>query len=131
MNTGIVMLGSNTNPEENLSLAKNKIMNSYQIIDQSQLMETKAIGKKYNSNFLNQAIKILSDDNAKETILRFKEIEEELGRTEENKKQGIVPVDIDLIFWNDYQLHEDYNQYPFVRKCIDEIKDKLSITEST
>jgi len=27
-----------------------------------------------------------------------------------------------LIFWNDNLMRNDYNRFPFVKKCVDEIK---------
>lgn len=122
MNTALLMLGSNANAELNIELAKDKISEYYEIVAVSSRITTQAFGKQYKSGFCNEAIKILSDETAEETKATFKLIETELGRTDLSKKDGIIPIDIDLISWNGSVMHKDYDRFDFVRKCIDEIK---------
>ena len=123
MNTAIVMLGANVNQEENLTKAKNRLNDFFEILDESTILITQPIGKKYKTEFHNQAIKILSDDTAKETVKHFKHIENEMGRSPQTNQRGEVPIDIDLIFWNGVQKRSDYDKYPFVKQCVDEIKN--------
>ena len=127
MNTAVVMLGTNINQDENLILAQEKLRDFFEILDESTILVTKPIGKKYINDFHNQAVKILSDDSAKEITSHFKHIENEMGRSSETSKQGIVPIDIDLILWNGVQKRNDYDKYAFVKKCVDEIKDKVEL----
>ena len=47
-----------------------------------------------------------------------------MGRTPESKKLGLIPIDIDLIFWNGEQKRIDYDKYDFVKTCIDELLEK-------
>ncbi len=122
MNTAIVMIGSNLD-QENLTKARERISEFYEIIDQSVILKTKPIGKKYTTDFYNQAIKLLSDDTAKETAHHFKHIENEMGRTAQSNQRGEVPIDIDLIFWNGEKKRSDYDRFDFVRQCVDEIKN--------
>lgn len=126
MNEGIIMLGSNFNAEENITKAKEKINDKYEIIDESTVLVTLPRGKKYKNHFLNQAIKILSDEYYEDSEVFFKQIEKELGRTPEGKAAGIIPIDIDFVFWNDTAMRNDYEKWDFVRICIDQIKDKPS-----
>ncbi len=121
MNTAIVMLGSNTNAEQNIDLAKEKISEFYEIISVSSPLITKPHGKHYLSDFRNEAVKLLSDETAEETKATFKQIEIDMGRTPENKKQGNMPIDIDLIYWNETIVNNDYERFDFVRKCTNEI----------
>lgn len=129
MNEGIIMLGSNYHPEENIVKAKDRINDHYEIIDESAVLITLPRGKKYKNHFLNQAIKILSDEKAEDSIRFFKQIETELGRTPEGKAQGIIPIDIDFVFWNETAMRNDYEKWDFVRICIDQIKDKPSTSK--
>jgi 2-amino-4-hydroxy-6-hydroxymethyldihydropteridine diphosphokinase len=126
MNEGIIMLGSNVDAEENIRIAKEKINDKYEIIVESVALITMPRNKKYKNYFLNQAIKILSDEYYADTVHFFKQIEKELGRTEEGKKEGLIPIDIDFVFWNDTAMRNDYDKWDFVRTCIDQIKDKPS-----
>lgn len=126
MNEGIIMLGSNNNAEENITMAKEKINDKYEIIDESTVLVTLPRGKRYKNHFLNQAIKILSDEYLEDSVSFFKQIEKELGKTQEGKEQGIIPIDIDFVFWNDNSVRDDYEKWDFVRICIDQIKNKPS-----
>ena len=128
MNEGIIILGSNYNQEENLLKAKEKINDKYEIIDESNILITLPRKSSYKSHFLNQAIKILSDEYYHDSVRFFKQIEQELGRTPEGKSKGIIPIDIDFVFWNDEAMRDDYEKWDFVRICIDQIKDKPSVS---
>ena len=122
MNTAIIMLGSNVNAEVNIELAKEKLSQEFDIEKESSCITSKPFGSHYVSDFCNKAIKLLSAETKEETIYMFKSIEAEMGRTLQSKAAGIIPIDIDLIFWNDHQVHPDYDRFDFVKKSIDEIK---------
>jgi 2-amino-4-hydroxy-6-hydroxymethyldihydropteridine diphosphokinase len=122
MNTAIIMLGSNVNAEANIELAKEKLSSQFEIEKESSCITSKPFGNHYISDFCNKAIKLLSDETKDETIFSFKNIEIEMGRTSKSKDSGIIPIDIDLIFWNNNQVHSDYDRFDFVKKSIDEIK---------
>lgn len=123
MNTAIVMMGSNSQPKENLALAKEKINERYEITIASSVLVTTPRGAKYKDMFHNQALVVLSDEDLANTIMFFKHLEKELGRTPESKNQGIVCIDIDVIFWNDRQIRGDYDNFDFVKTCVNEIYD--------
>ncbi|HLP06452.1 MAG TPA: 2-amino-4-hydroxy-6-hydroxymethyldihydropteridine diphosphokinase [Paludibacter sp.] len=122
MNTALIMLGSNINPVENIETAMEKLTEHFEIVSISSVEITQPVGAYYKNTFHNQALKILSVETADETKAIFKQIEIEMGRTPESKKNGDIPIDIDLIFWNKTLLHRDYERYDFVRRCVDEIR---------
>jgi len=122
MNTAIIMLGSNSNADINLELAKDLLSSYFDVVKESSTTTSKPFGKNYHADFWNKALKILSVETKEETIYIFKNIEAEMGRTADSKKSGIIPIDIDLVFWNDNQVHFDYDRFDFVRKCINEIR---------
>ena len=128
MNEGIIMIGSNVNPEENIRIAKEKINDKYEIVAESRVLVTLPRGSKYKHHFMNQAIKILSDEYYADTVKFFKQIEKEMGRTEDGKENGLIPIDIDFVFWNATAMRNDYERWDFVRTCIDQIKlDRKSV----
>ncbi len=125
MNTAIVMLGSNFQQELNLEKAKELLSEFFEITDHSKVLQTKAVGKKGNSNdYLNQAVVLFSADSAKETQRHFKHIEDLLGRSPLTSMMGDVPIDIDLIFWNGQQKRNDYDRFDFVKECVDELLNR-------
>ena len=122
MNTAIVMLGSNFNPEHNLEIAKDKLSEYFELVSQSTCIINKPVGKKYKYDFHNESVKLLSVDTAEETKAILKQIEKDLGRTPESKQLGEIPIDIDLTYWNETLVDDDYNKFDFVKTCVDEIK---------
>ena len=122
MNTAIVLLGSNVDANENIDAAKERLSEYFEIDLCSSRIGSEPIGENYVTPFLNEAVKLYSDETAEETIAIFKQIETEMGRTPESKITGLVPIDIDLIFWNDNLMRNDYNRFSFVKRCVDEIK---------
>ena len=116
----VIMLGSNTDISMLLS-AKSMLEDWFDVIAVSEIRKTTAIGEHYQSPFYNQAIRIKTEYDREETIRIFKKTEKKLGRTAESKKEGIVPIDIDLIVWNGEICHDDYYRFDFVKKCVDEI----------
>ena len=119
-NEAVIMLGSNTDISLLLS-AKSMLEDWFDVIAVSEIRKTTAIGEHYQSPFYNQAIRIKTEYDREETIRIFKKTEKKLGRTAESKKEGIVPIDIDLIVWNGEICHDDYYRFDFVKKCVDEI----------
>ena len=119
-NNAVIMLGSNTDMNMLLS-AISMLEDWFDVIAVSEIRKTTAIGEQYQSPFYNQAIRIKSEYDHEETLRIFKKTEKKLGRTAESKKEGIVPIDIDLIVWNGEICHDDYYRFDFVKKCVDEI----------
>jgi len=99
-----------------------KLIECFEITDRSLQVNTEAVGTQFSQSFNNVALKISSTKALDETISIFKQIELEMGRKTDSKLTGIIPMDIDLIFWNEVQVHEDYNRFEYVKTCVNEIK---------
>ena len=121
MNTAIIMLGSNTDVTKNMELTLNKLVECFEITNKSLQVNTEPVGHQFSANFNNVALKLLSKDTIEETIATFKQIEQEIGRKPDSKLTGIIPIDIDLIFWNNALVHNDYIRFEYVRECVNEI----------
>jgi len=122
MNTAIIMLGSNTDVTKNIELTLNKLVECFEITNKSLQVNTEPVGSQFSASFQNVALKLLSKDTVEETIATFKQIEQEMGRKPDSKLTGIIPIDIDLIFWNNALVHDDYIRFEYVRECVNEIK---------
>lgn len=57
-------------------------------------------------------------------IRHFKQIERALGRVPENKHQGIIPMDIDLLQWNSELLKPDDMQRGYIKEGIRQLSDR-------
>jgi 2-amino-4-hydroxy-6-hydroxymethyldihydropteridine diphosphokinase len=122
MNTAMIMLGSNTNPLINIEIAVSKLVIYFEIISESLPVITEPYGDQFSFDFHNVAIKLRTNNTQEATTAIFKRIEIEMGRKPDSKLTGLIPMDIDLIFWNDNLVHKDYTRYEYVRNCINEIK---------
>jgi len=122
MNTAIIMLGSNTNAKRNMEHTFRKLLGFFEIINKSVQVDTEPVGADSVPDFNNIALKISTNKPREETVAIFKQIEREAGRRADSKLTGIIPIDIDLIFWNDVQVHDDYNRFEYVQNCVNEIK---------
>ncbi len=122
MNTALLMLGSNHVAFENITEALKNLEKNFELGSRSSTIISQPEGKQYANEFMNLALKISTDKTKVETIIILKQIEKALGRTPESKITGQIPIDIDLISWNNIIEHLDYNRFQFVRDCIDEIK---------
>jgi len=102
----IVSLGSNFNPEENIQCAAEKLRILFESICFSESVYTNPIGNYPEDRpFLNQVAIAYTDVETPEEIKKqLKEIEYSLGRNENSKLTGLIPVDIDLLQWNEEVL---------------------------
>jgi 2-amino-4-hydroxy-6-hydroxymethyldihydropteridine diphosphokinase len=96
--------------EENFEMAK-KLISQYcgPIIKSSLLYETAAWGKTDQPPFLNQALEIETELNAKQLMRRILKIEKMMGR-ERKEKYGPRTIDIDILLFNEEQY-----DYPFLK----------------
>lgn len=81
------------------------------LLNVSSVYETLPFGKINQDNFYNAAIEILTLLNPFQLLQRLKEIEAEVGRTE-NEKWGPREIDLDIIFYDDVVLNEPEFELP-------------------
>lgn len=87
-----------------------KLMNNIVV---SHIYETPALNGVDNS-YLNAVVMGYVCQDYDELRLRLKQYEKECGRTPESKNKGVIPIDIDIVIWNDEILKkQDFNQSYF------------------
>ncbi len=116
----IVALGSNDHPEQHILQATNELNRLLEEVCWSSAVYTLPIGCSNPSSFLNKVAVAKTSMDVDELQALFKEVERRMGRTAEGKRQGIIPIDIDLIRWNDRLLkpddyHRDYVQAALIQ----------------
>ena len=96
--TYIIALGSNTCAQKNLELARHVLNNFFPNNYYTPEEITEAIGCKINqSSFINQMAQFTSQKSPEDIKKLFKQLEVQAGRTEEDKKQEIIKLDIDIL----------------------------------
>lgn len=121
----ILCLGSNLDKEKNIELADRELRARFDFIIFSEPVYTESIDCPIPSLFLNQVVFAYSPDGIEDIQKDLKEIERLLGRKSQDKFSGYVPVDIDLLQWNEQILKpEDLNR-PYVLTGIQSILSAL------
>ncbi len=117
----IIALGSNTNPKQNMEAACGAVELLLPAIRWSDAVYTAPEACVNPSFFLNRVGIAYTSLSATELIRHFKQIERALGRVSESKHLGIIPMDIDLLQWNDDLLKPDDLQRSYIKAGISQL----------
>lgn len=93
----LICLGSNYDREIHMNAARNVLSEAFPNIRFGEELETEAIGEGFFSPFSNQLATFQTSLTTDEIRQRLKEIEQDNGRMPQEKSQGIVKIDIDLL----------------------------------
>lgn len=108
-----ISISSNKQRKENLELARKRLSELFPGIRFSAEEETAPLYFRRPDLFSNQVARFMSRRQADEVTSRLKTIEQEAGRTSEEKKQEIVRLDLDLlacdsVIYKPEDLERDY-----------------------
>lgn len=112
----LLCMGSNTNRYAQLSVAREALRTTFPDIHFGEMMETEAVGSGFHSPFSNQLAKFsttLSPDSVRDL---FKELERRSGRIPEDKAQGVVKLDIDLLVFDNKILKPEDMEREYIRR---------------
>jgi len=121
MNTAVISMGSNIDPEENIKRAGEILSRNVRVVSVSGPVRTKAVGPAGQPDFLNSAILIETEKEMGELKTLLKSIEKKLGRTRSADRSGPRTMDLDIIVFNNAVVDADYFRYDFVRDAVDEL----------
>ena len=92
------------------------ISNMAHIVAKTPIYVTPAEGSVATTEYANALLEIDCDATYETLHTTFKQWEVDAGRTPSCKLQGIVPLDIDIIKWNDTLLKERDMQYEYMQR---------------
>lgn len=121
INSGIVSIGSNINPEENINRALRILSKDVQVVRVSKLIKTVPIGIINQADFTNGAVKIKTLMEMEQFRKYLKNLEDRLGRDRSQPKYGPRCIDLDILIWNGKIIDEDYYNRDFLRNAAREI----------
>ena len=107
LNKIILSLGSNQDQEKNMAEAVRILRNQFVSIAFSNSVYTEPIGLTGSAPFLNWVAVAYTSEQPDEIKHLLKRIEYKLQRMPDDKNFGIVPIDIDLLQWNELILKPD------------------------
>lgn len=112
-NLAYLSLGSNHQPEENLPKALAHLAKIALIVAVSPVYETLPIGEESTStHYLNAALILKTTLNPVELKAALVEIENQMGRNRTPEKKHIIPIDLDIVLFNDAQLELGKRKIP-------------------
>lgn len=119
----IIALGTNKCHKENMTLATRMLGNIISDIKYSSEMWTAPIGMKLSTTnkFLNMIISGLCTLTHDDLHKALKHIEKECGRTNAEKKEGIIRMDIDILKYGDTKEHISDWQRNYIKTLIKDI----------
>ena len=126
MNDCIVGIGSNIEADYHIAEMLKLLSARVQIVQVSQMVQTKPIGITAQSDFTNGAVRILTDMDKEELTLFLKQLEDQLGRDRSQKKFGPRNIDLDILIWDNKVVDPDYFTREFLRKSAAELGFNLT-----
>ncbi len=121
MNSAIIAIGSNIEPDRNISKMLDLLKEEVEIIQVSKMIKTNPIGITEQSDFTNGAVKIKTQMSNEELNKRLKKIEDLLGRDRTVPKFGPRTIDLDILVFNDEIVDNDFYSRDFLRQSAEEL----------
>ena len=121
LNEVVIGVGSNIDPVKNIKIAEQTISANHNLIKISSFIETEPIGYKNQDNFLNGALLIETEMGLSELKYWLKTLEQKLGRTKTENKNGPRTIDLDIIAWNGKVIDNEVYEREFLLNSIKEI----------
>lgn len=121
MNTAVVGVGSNIEPEENVEKARVILEEEGLLAASSSFVKTKPIGFMDQPDFLNGAFLIKTEMGKEELAAHLRAVEDKLGRVRTENKFGPRTIDLDIVVWNRQVVDEDYRSRRFLKDAVDEL----------
>ena len=122
--TVLVSLAANCDAEQNLSKAHKRLAEVLSHLEYSQAIWTEPIGTKRKDLYLNQLAKGECEADYPTLSALLKDMEADMGRTQEDRQAGIVRIDLDILLFDDVRHHEKDWQRPYVKRLLPEVMAK-------
>lgn len=126
MNSAIILLGSNIDPENNITAALRVLRQDLQVISVSGPLKTPTVIKSGQHGittgfFINAAAKIDWPYQKSQLITRLKQYETALGRATAQKGWQDRVIDFDLVGWNGKLTDTCFNKYRWFQTLINQL----------
>lgn len=122
MNNALISLGSNVPyGDQNILEAIKQIQKQVFSAKFSSIYESEPIGSHLHAMYNNCVGQIYTHKSADELEVFFKNLERTMGRNEETRKSGNVPLDIDLVIWNGEVRRPNDLAAEYLREGLDQL----------
>ncbi|MDP2114171.1 MAG: 2-amino-4-hydroxy-6-hydroxymethyldihydropteridine diphosphokinase [Bacteroidota bacterium] len=121
MNDCIIGIGSNIEAGYHIPEMLRFLAADVQIVQVSQMVQTKPIGITEQPDYTNGAVRIQTEMELEELSSYLKQLEDLMGRDRTQKKFGPRNIDLDILIWNNEVVDPDYYTREFLRKSAAEL----------
>jgi len=118
MSNVIISLASNHDQTENLPLALRRLGQIIHIQRATEAIWTEPFHSPIHDLYLNQLVYADTHLSADQLTSLFKRIELTMGRTPEERQQGIVRIDIDLLQYDHQRYHMKDWERPYIKQLL-------------
>ncbi len=125
MNTAIIAVGSNIEPEKNISRTKLILSKEQRFISESRFIKTAPEEFSDQPDFINGAFKIQTKLDCQQLKEYLRKIEDLLKRERTSNKNGPRTIDLDITVFNGRIVDQDFERYYFVRESVLELEPEL------
>lgn len=118
----IISIASNRNQRKNLATAREHLREVLTAVSFTSELWTEPYGTHHsNTLYLNQLAHGVFEGTMSELVTRLKQLETAMGRTEQERRMGIVEIDLDLMRYDHQRMHLSDWDRPFFQKLILEL----------
>ena len=114
MHRCIISLASNQHQKENLAEARRRLSQILQSADYTEELWTEPEGSSCRPGsplYLNQLVYAFTALSVDELQAALKDLERSMGRTDDDRRAGVVRIDLDLMQCDDVRYHlRDWNR---------------------
>ena len=121
MNDCIIGIGSNIEAEKNITEMLKLLASEVEIVQVSQMVQTKPIGITEQADYMNGAVRISTKMDFEALSSYLKELEDRMGRDRNQKQFGPRNIDLDILIWNNVIIDHDYYTRDFLRNSAAEL----------
>ena len=114
----IISLASNCDQEANIAEARRRLDDIITPRRYTDAIWTEPIHSVRTDLYLNQLVEADTALSADNLEAAFKRIEADMGRTAEDRREGIVRIDLDLLLYDGRRYHERDWDRPYVKKLL-------------
>lgn len=121
MHRVVLSLAANRFQKSNLAKARRCLGELLTEVSYTSEQWTEPLSSSRRELYLNQLAEGQTTLTLDELNQRLKTIETSFGRTPQKRSLGIVPIDIDILLYDDQRLHERDWQRPYVTNLLGEL----------
>ena len=118
MHQVILSLGANYQAEKNLPEARKCLEQILCFEHYTMVIESTPYGGKGPCPYHNQMVEALTTLTFSQLKDALKDIEKQLGRTQEDRERGIVNIDLDILQYDDTRHHLRDWERPYVQQLL-------------